>query len=523
MAEISNTINSKEECLQIVETLYEKYKDNPYILKRIHCHICHYLPNILVNEANKYEKRNNLNSYLSEEQQIFIQVFLSKNNYYYLSNNNTFYEYSNKTYLIVKEDDIIHKLLSTISKDKVLLRWKYKTKTNIIRQIKERNLFNCVPETETIQNVLNSTYCMFQSKNHLKYFLTIIGDNILKKNTDLIFLINSKMRQFLDELDSVAVSSIGINNISNKFVTKYHESHSFTNCRLIKINNNVLNEYWRETLKKIGLDLLCVACHYSNRYSNSDNYLNTKSDEELNNYVYMLKNTGENGLILKFVNEYTEKTQEDFKIEWRDLYFIWKEFLSNNNLPNVIFSHSLKNFLKTLISFDEKTDTFIGITSKYLPVCKDFMLFLRETLSVSESVDFIDELEIDEINTLFRQWSKNKYNLSEENILKILDYFCSVKIVNNKYILNIISNAWNKRNHINDALPFIKNELNTNYKLLLISFDDLYNYYNKFYNYGNNETKLIVSKRYFENYLIYKYPNFILYEKFMKLEWIEHL
>jgi hypothetical protein len=216
---------------------------------------------------------------------------------------------------------------------------------------------------------------------------------------------------------------------------------------------------------------------------------------------------------------YIEKTQEDFKIEWNNLYFIWKEFLSNNNLPNVIFMSSLKTVLKTLIPFDEKTDTFIGITSKHLPVCKDFMQFLRETISISKTVDytlrkptdFTDELEIDEINTLFRQWSKNKYNLTEENILKILEYFCSLKIVNNKYILDVISTAWNKRNHINDALPFIKNELKTNYKLLLISFDDLYNYYNKFYNCGNNETKLIVSKRYFENYLTYKYPNFILY------------
>ena len=32
---------------------------------------------------------------------------------------------------IVKEDDIIHKLLSSISKDRVLMQWKHKTKLNI--------------------------------------------------------------------------------------------------------------------------------------------------------------------------------------------------------------------------------------------------------------------------------------------------------------------------------------------------------------------------------------------------------
>ena len=35
------------------------------------------------------------------------------------------------------------------------------------------------------------------------------------------------------------------------------------------INENYSNEYWRELLKKIGLNLLCVASHYSNRYINS--------------------------------------------------------------------------------------------------------------------------------------------------------------------------------------------------------------------------------------------------------------
>jgi hypothetical protein len=71
-----------------------------------------------------------------------------------LPNNNLFYEYDGQKYLIIKEDDVIHKLLSTISKDRVLLQWKHKTKINIIKQIKDRSLFSSIPETDTIQNVL---------------------------------------------------------------------------------------------------------------------------------------------------------------------------------------------------------------------------------------------------------------------------------------------------------------------------------------------------------------------------------
>ena len=58
------------------------------------------------------------------------------------------------------------------------------------------------------------------------------------------------MKQFLDELEAVSISSIGNNNISFKFVTKYHENHSFNNSRLLRINENYSNEYWREILKK---------------------------------------------------------------------------------------------------------------------------------------------------------------------------------------------------------------------------------------------------------------------------------
>ena len=227
--------SKRNDCLSTVGKLYEKYKDSDYMLQRIYNHVHLYLPNTLENEFKNHEKRQNLNSYLSEEQQIFIQVFLSKNNYYYLSNNGFYYEYNGKDYFIVKEDEIIHKLLSAISKDRTLLQWKHKTKSNIIKQIKDRNLFTSTPETDTIQNILNALYpTFFSSKCSAKYFLTIIGDNILKKNTDLIFIVSPKMKLFLEELEAVSISSIGNGYSSFKYVTKYHENHSFNNCRLFK-------------------------------------------------------------------------------------------------------------------------------------------------------------------------------------------------------------------------------------------------------------------------------------------------
>jgi intein/homing endonuclease len=268
------------------------------------------LPSTLDNEFKNYEQRQNRNTYLTNEQQIFIQVFLSKNKYFYLHSNNFFYEYNGKNYFIVKEDDVIHKLLSTISKDQVLLQWKHKTKVNIIKQIKDRSLFNSIPETDTIQNVLNILYpSIFSSKNTAKYFLTIIGDNIFKKNTNFIFLVTTQMKKLLNELDNIAFNSIGYTNTTSNFMTKYHENHSYDNCRLIKINENFSNDVWRDILKKIGLDLLCVAAHYSKRYENSDKFIENKSDEELKAYSYYIKNTNPNNIVLEFCEKYNLTTK----------------------------------------------------------------------------------------------------------------------------------------------------------------------------------------------------------------------
>jgi hypothetical protein len=512
--------DKKNECVEAVDKFFQIYKDNDYMLQRIYNHIVLNLSNTLENEAKNYEKRINLNTYLSEEQQIFMQVFLSKNNYYYLSNNNFFYEYNGKDYLIVKEDDIIHKLLSTISKDRVLLQWKHKTKINVIKQIKERNLFTSIPETDTIQNILNVLYpSIFLSKSAAKYFLTIIGDNILKKNNQLNFLVSPKIKQLLNELETVALSSIGNDNISCRFITKYHENHSYENFRLIKINETFSNDYWREILKKIGLNLLCVSVHYSNRYINSDNYLNSCSDEELTNYSYTLKNITQNEIINKFIGECIEKTTDEYKIEWKNLHFVWKQFLSNIGLPNIIFSTTLKNFLAESLNYDKDTDSFIGITSKYLPFYKDFISFWESNIIIVNSNDFENELEIDEISSLFKLWCKSKTILSDEYILKILKYFFpNIDIVEDKFVLNITCNLWDKVADINNSLSYIKNHIKKEHKLSLVSFDDIYTYYKNYCTL--NSIKFIVSKRYFEKYLYFKFVDYIVYEKFIKIDWI---
>ena len=522
-------INKTQKCFNSIENLFKKYENNDYMLQRIHNHIVNYLPSILDNELKNHEKRIERNIYLASEQQIFIQVFLSKNKYYYLSSNNCFYEYNGKNYFIVKDDDIIHKLLSSISKERTLLQWKHKTKFNILKQIKERTLFCSIPETNTIQNILNILYpYIFTTKNQAKYFLTIIGDNILKKNTNLIFLSNSKIKMILTEIDNISYNSIGYTNITNNFIIKYHENHSYDNCRLIKFNENSSNDIWKEIFKKNGLNLICVATHYSNRFENSDIFLNTKADEELKNYSNTLKNISQQEIINKFCNKCFEITNNDNnKIEWKNVHFIWKQFISSIFLPNVIYSNTLKNILKDSFKYDESNDCFVNIISKYLPIESDFIKFWEKTITIDDSSEFEEEIEVDELCCLFKNWVKQQNengllsngNISEENVLKILKHFFpTIIIIEDKYILNIKCSMWNKIQNIIKSFEFIKSELIKNNCLALISFDDAYNYYFKYC--SLKSYKFIISKRYFEKYLYNKINNYIVYDKFIETDWI---
>ena len=522
----NNTLVSS---IETIQNLIEKYKDNEYMIQRIYNHIVLYLPNTLENESKNRDKRVNRINYLSNEQQVFIQVFLSKNKYFYLPNNNLFYEYNGENYLIVKEDDVIHKLLSTISKDRVLLQWKHKTKINVIKLIKDRSLFTSIPETDTIQSVLNVLYpSFFSSKNEAKYFLTILGDNILKKGSanQTIFIISQQMRHFLNEIESVAISSIGHNNTTHNFMTKYHENHSYENCRLIKFNNNFSRLMWRELLKSAGLNLLCVAAHYSKRYESADNFINSKSDNELKQYAYYLKHTTQKEIVSEFCDKYLISAAPEYKMEWKSLHFVWKQFLSAYNLPNVVYSNTLKGLIKERYnSYEEGSDAFIGVTSKYLPIHSNFITFWQKTITSSTS-DFENDLEIDEICSLFKIWAEtydegsSHVNISEDNVLKILKHFFpEVEIVDDKYALNISCELWNKACDINDSFDYIREKVKNEHKLALVSFDDAYNYYYKYCK-SSSTNRAIVSKRYFEKFLYYKFSDHIAYEKFIETCWL---
>ena len=526
------------EIVHMINELKIKYNDNPYMIQRLETHLLD-LPDILDREHKKYDERVSRFNELTFEQDNFYKVFLSKHQYYYMPYNSIYYEYDGKTYRIVKDDDIHYRLLSTITDEGKLIQWKHKTKQNIIKQIKERSLFKSTPETYTIQNVLGFLQTIFHTKTEAKYFLTVIGDCILKKNNDnLLYFVSSNLKKCIIQIDSIVYITTG-NSIMCNFITKYHDSHKLHLYRLIKINestNSLSSDIIKNVLNTIGIDLLCVAGHYSERYGNSDNYFtkiqNTKDECNIKNKVLYFVENPLQSIINNFIEQCIEvvslKGLQDCEISWKNMHYIWKLYLSHTNIPNMIYSQQLQNILINKLNYklDSENIIFTNITSKYLPSVSSFLSFWEKHITITNDLNMDDEYEIDELTTLYKLYDKKGSQMSDINMIKMICHYFSpqVEVIDNKYITNIKCNLWCKHDDIQHFLVQYKVNIKTSSENL-ISFDDLYQSYKIYFNAKatvDKKTYPIVSKQFFEKFILTELTNYIKFEKFVSSEWLDN-
>jgi hypothetical protein len=497
----------------LITELNNVYKNNPYICQRLETHLCN-LPTLLDTENKKNIERINKQNELTNELELFCKIFLNRNNYFYMQHNNAYYEYDNNIYRVINEDNIHHQILSSISNDSKLIQWKYKAKQHVMKKIRERSLLSSTPETTTIQSVLSFFQTFFQTRSEIKYFLTVIGDCIFKKNQQQLYFVSSSFKKCISSIDSIIYSIIGV-SILPYFITKYHDSHKIENYRIINTRNSSF-EIVNSVICNIGIDIICVSAHYSDRYTTSDNYLMKK--DELKSIQYFVNNSLEK-IIDDFVKQSVEKCTTN-NITWNNMHYIWKSYLLHMNIPNMIYSSSLQTLLKDRIEYQDNNDiiTFKNVTSKYLPKVRSFLAFWETNITII--VDEESTYEIDELLTLYKSEVK-QYQFSDKELIQMIIHYFSpqVEIIENKYITNIQCKLWQKNADINKFLDEYK--LTNANNDIIISVDDLYSGYKTYIKSETNS--LIVSKNYFERYIYQLLSDFIIYEKLIKPEWLTSL
>jgi len=406
-----------EDLLTSVRDLYNKYYEDDYARTALVSQIKNTLPALLQQKCDARIQREERRKTLEETSEEFIREFINSSSYYYNQNIDLFFVYHNNTYKIINEDEIEHDIRTTITDQQnvELSTWKYKIKNQIIKKIKERDLLTSIPESETIQRVLNAlTPFVFKNKDSAKYFLTIIGDILLKKNTHTYF-ISTKAKHFIGELGEESYALFGTSNMMNHFKFKFYE-HKYEECRLIDIVENVISFPFythNEGLKYTGvgggqgqgqglghslsssslssivgssgistpktpttpchtqsaniihkqsmLDLFCVAAHYSSRFNSADLFIEKMcKDPTVIEHAFYLKNTTDDGILSRFISSTTEPCK-GVHITWKNMLYLWKIFIEEEKIPNVFFTSVLKKHLMKRLEYScEHANTVDG-------------------------------------------------------------------------------------------------------------------------------------------------------------------
>jgi hypothetical protein len=566
--------NLENEAIEVVKKLFEQHKDSPVMKQKISRYIKD-MPGVCETASQQQKQREDRRNTLEEKSDEFIEEFLAKTHFFYHLSTELFFTYSDdKSYEIIKEDSIQHLVLTTItSKFRELLPWKYKIKIQIIKRIKENNVLKSIPESETIQNIIQLIVpSLFATKDSAKYFLTVIGD-IMHKKKPLYYFINSKtLVPFFRELNQECYKFFGINLLTH-FKFKYYE-HSNDECRLIDVceispSSSLSHFIYSSRI----IDLFCVASHYSTRYVCSDSYLEKYCNNySVINYALYLKNSSNINILSRFVNTATEECP-GYNISWKNMMYLWKLFIEDEKIPNIFFNHSLKQLLIThhsemnldIETVKSPTTTCApdynntGIneniiisnrTSKHLPFVCTFISYWENNMSCSSNNsdngdgdngdgdnEFEEyELEIDELLMLFNKSIKKSAttllhnNVSDKMLLGLIRHFYpDIIIEDDKYLIQVGINAeiWNKQKEIEEFNIHYKEIKSGNLSSLSssssssINSQSLYSIYQSYCKYAFDKGQHIISKRWFEKYFISNYDMFLIDNAIVSSKWFQ--
>ena len=481
-----------QDTISTISGLYETYKYSPNVILKLKNYIHNDLP-ILLKKYNEEEKKK---SFLEKASSKYINDFLScpDRQYFYIEATDIFIEYKGEDYTHINEDDLWMFILSDITKNEILLENKHEIKNNIIEKIKKNNIKCTIPESYTVQYVINFfTPTLFTTKEDVKHLMAIIGDNILNKQTELYYFVPIESKPFFDTLESMCQYYFRSKlNITSSIRYRYR-NEEYSKSRIIYFTKSIKNKScWLSFLKDNLFNLLVVSCHYSTRYVNADCYVK-KRNVNFKNRIFYLKNNTKDNLVQEFIEKMIVK-DDKLKINFNDMYFLWKIYLKNKNIPNTILKTEFEEIIKNKLS--NINNIFTNCKSNFLDNVKIFKKFWNETIER----DFDNEIEISELHTLMLSWinnnSKTVTNFSEENLEDMIRYFYSdIDIKDDKFLTGIKCKLWDKLGDIKEAFENkFEKEFNEKIKI--------YDAYVMYCKYSNNNNKLLtVSKKYFYKFL----------------------
>jgi len=526
--------------------------DNEYVLERIHAYVKTQLPQAIKNYQAAHAERETRKKSLELLADEITETFLNRTKYFYCQQSELYFTYNNQVrYSVIHEDEIHHRILSDITVSDVTSTSgtsaiKYRIKNKIIKSIQSRDILSSIPESRTIQHVIGLLYpALFRTRDHAKYFLTILGDVLLKKSAPLIYFIPPASKDFIKDLggECYGLFGSGSNTFATAFKFKYYD-HQYKDCRIVDIHAPAASAAAASSmsvsvsvsvsaahdhpahlrlshmpeLKSSIIDLFCVAAHYSHRFRSADGFLDHHcKTPEVASHAWFFRARTEQQIISEFVDHSTEPASSENGITMPNMLYLWKLYLADFRLPSMIFAASLRSKLADYAAASAAStlpDIFPNRTSRYLPVVTQFRRFWGEQCFINDTEI---ELEIDELSTLFNEYV-GAGAASDATLLGILRHFYpDIIIEDDKYILNMGCLLWDKKAEINEYLERFKTQCITQNLSFPQPLYNAYEYYcGKCYLAAKRR---IISKRYFEKYFVEEYAEYLDENGMITLKW----
>lgn len=474
------------------------------------------LPERLEQQIKRTKKLHNM----QQESSQFINEFITDSDvkYMYIHKSCQFIKYDGENYLPINESILLHRVLSSLSNKRGLMQWKYKIKNNIIKIIKDTSIFDLIPESTTIQNVLKGFMeLLFSTKLETRYFLTLLGDNILKKKQNLIHLVDPSIKPVITLMEDYLYNYFqGKYHINTTFKYSWHE-HPYDNCRCLNIYPVYDMHKLKNFIKYNILNIIAVSVHYSKRYENADLVLKKARTDKIivKNILYTVGHTEET-IVSKFIDDIFQTTCGSTRISFKEVLFLWKIFIKNNNIPNILFSNTLKTNLKKRYDYSEENDEFIGITSGLLKQTKKLCDFWNNFIKV----DSTELMELSDLCDIYNEWltDDNDDGLNEVDMVSILTHFYDIEHKNN-IITGIKCTLWDKMGDIERVLNDIKQYYKFSPNNESIPIETIYNDYSKLCN--DKYSYRIVRKQCFKKYINQLIPNkYIIKKRILREYWL---
>jgi hypothetical protein len=469
-----------------------------------------------------------------KERAYFINKFLcsTENIFYYVEKNDIFIYYDLNHYKIYEEDVLRSQIYNEIMQHHPNLnKYKFDIETDIINELKNDTLLNCIPESFTIQHVINffMTY-FFDVKETAKYFCCALGDFILKKNIDQVYCINREILEFLTLFEKTIANRL--DNIclveSNNFVcNKILSTCSLNEHRIIYSQNNNKACLWSDFLNKHAIDIYAVCIHYSKRYLNAEKYISHhKSPEKI---LYFKNNTVKKMIERFSLNNF--KIQPNKSITYENMEYLWYTYLKKQHIPPCINRETLHAFMELY----SKHNNNVKNNSVYLCIShpdNDNITNVKRFLDEKLHYNVNEQLEISELVEIYLEYASENIqsatifedgNTIDEYLMSdIISYFTDFNIINDgKTIDGIRCILWDKKGELSSFIELLKTNHKNGTRGIVdnISFNEVYTKYCKYISHTGNVNK-IVTKSYFINFIIKHIPEkYIIFNKISEQFW----